>query len=126
VFSCSSCCCCLPLPLAQTIPLLLTRHPLSPLLLLQSDAAPGDKLSRLGQLMNDSHASCAGLYDCSCPELDALVGAARAAGALGSRLTGEGDRVVVGAADGCVCIRDLSHYFSLMCVMLFAPDVSTR
>jgi galactokinase len=48
-----------------------------------------DKLSRLGGLMDASHASCAGLYECSCAELDALVGVARAAGALGPRLTGE-------------------------------------
>ncbi|WIA29079.1 hypothetical protein OEZ86_011590 [Tetradesmus obliquus] len=52
-----------------------------------SDAA---KLSQLGSLMDASHASCAGLYECSCAELDALVGAARAAGALGARLTGAG------------------------------------
>jgi galactokinase len=56
---------------------------------LQSDAAGDDKLSRLGGLMDASHASCAGLYECSCAELDALVGVARAAGALGARLTGE-------------------------------------
>jgi hypothetical protein len=49
-----------------------------------------DKLSQLGALMDASHASCAGLYCCSCPELDALVGVAKAAGALGARLTGEG------------------------------------
>jgi len=30
------------------------------------------------------------LYDCSCVELDELVGAAKAAGALGARLTGAG------------------------------------
>lgn len=40
--------------------------------------------------MNDSHASCADLYGCSCTELDELVGVAREAGALGARLTGEG------------------------------------
>ena len=56
---------------------------------LQSDAAAEDKLSQLGSLMDASHASCAGLYECSCAELDALVGAARAAGALGARLSGE-------------------------------------
>jgi hypothetical protein len=56
---------------------------------LQSDAAGDDKLCQLGTLMDASHASCAGLYCCSCPELDALVGVAKAAGALGARLTGE-------------------------------------
>uniref|UniRef100_A0A383V891 Galactokinase n=1 Tax=Tetradesmus obliquus TaxID=3088 RepID=A0A383V891_TETOB len=56
----------------------------------KSDAAAEDKLSQLGSLMDASHASCAGLYECSCAELDALVGAARAAGALGARLTGAG------------------------------------
>jgi hypothetical protein len=38
--------------------------------------------------MDASHASCALQYECSCPELDALVEAAKAAGALGARLTG--------------------------------------
>jgi galactokinase len=40
--------------------------------------------------MDASHASCAKLYECSCPELDALVKVAKGAGAIGSRLTGEG------------------------------------
>ena len=48
------------------------------------------KLAALGALMDASHASCSGLYQCSCAELDELVAAARAAGALGSRLTGGG------------------------------------
>jgi galactokinase len=47
-------------------------------------------LDRLGALLNESHASLAQLYDCSCPELDALVDRARAAGARGARLTGAG------------------------------------
>ena len=44
----------------------------------------------LGELMNASHASCRDLYDCSCPELEELVMAARFAGAVGARLTGAG------------------------------------
>jgi N-acetylgalactosamine kinase len=48
------------------------------------------RLARLGALMDASHSSCANLYDCSCPELDELSAAARAAGALGARLTGAG------------------------------------
>ncbi|GLC69817.1 hypothetical protein PLESTF_000883800 [Pleodorina starrii] len=49
-----------------------------------------ERLSKLGGLMNDSHGSCADLYGCSCDELDELVSVARAAGALGARLTGAG------------------------------------
>lgn len=48
------------------------------------------KLERLGDLMNESHASCAVQYDCSSDDLDELVMAAREAGALGARLTGAG------------------------------------
>jgi galactokinase len=56
----------------------------------EDDSLSGaEKLSQLGGLMDASHASCAGLYGCSCAELDALVGVAKGAGALGARLTGE-------------------------------------
>jgi galactokinase len=38
----------------------------------------------------ESHESCRRLYDCSAPELDTVVAAAKRAGALGARLTGAG------------------------------------
>ena len=37
-----------------------------------------------------SHESCRRLYECSSPELDTVVAAAKRAGALGARLTGAG------------------------------------
>jgi galactokinase len=47
-------------------------------------------LKRFGALLYESHESCRRLYDCSTPELDTVVAAARRAGALGARLTGAG------------------------------------
>lgn len=55
-----------------------------------ADASEAALLSRLGQLMDASHASCRDLYQCSCPELEELVAAAKEGGALGARLTGAG------------------------------------
>jgi galactokinase len=43
-----------------------------------------------GSLLDASHASCRDDYEVSCPELEALVAAAKWAGALGARLTGAG------------------------------------
>jgi len=63
----------------------------------QPDLSDDDKLRQLGELMNASHASCAGLYQCSCEELDQLVETSRAAGALGARLTGMEHAVMPGS-----------------------------
>ncbi len=51
--------------------------------------AAGD-WTRLGALMNASHASCRDDYEISCDALDELVATARSNGALGARLTGAG------------------------------------
>jgi len=48
------------------------------------------KLKAFGALMYESHESCRRLYECSAPELDTVVHAAKRAGALGARLTGAG------------------------------------
>ena len=50
----------------------------------------GPKLEEVGALMNASHDSLRDDYECSCPELDMAVAAARKAGAHGARMTGGG------------------------------------
>ncbi len=48
------------------------------------------RLAEVGRLLYESHESLRDLYECSSPELDTVVAAARRAGALGARLTGAG------------------------------------
>lgn len=50
----------------------------------------GRRLRAFGRLMYQSHDSCRRLYECSAPELDLVVRAARKAGAWGARMTGAG------------------------------------
>ena len=59
-------------------------------LLRDSRPLAGPKLEEVGALMNASHDSLRDDYECSCPELDAAVEAARKAGAHGARMTGGG------------------------------------
>jgi galactokinase len=49
-----------------------------------------DRVREVGPLMDASHESLRVDYEVSCDELDTAVGAARAAGALGARMTGGG------------------------------------
>jgi galactokinase len=49
-----------------------------------------DRVRAVGPLMDASHESLRTDYEVSCDELDVAVGAARAAGALGARMTGGG------------------------------------
>lgn len=49
-----------------------------------------NKLQQLGNLMSKSHSSLCKLYECSHPQVDALVNSALVSGALGARLTGAG------------------------------------
>jgi len=53
-------------------------------------ALEAGELGTLGEIVNASHASLRDDFEVSLPEIDALVEAASAAGALGARLTGGG------------------------------------
>ena len=54
------------------------------------DALRKSEFEKVGELINQSHASLRDDYTVSCPELDSAVEAALAAGALGSRMVGGG------------------------------------
>ena len=54
------------------------------------DALSKSDFAKVGQLINQSHASLRDDYTVSCPELDTAVEAALSAGALGSRMVGGG------------------------------------
>ncbi|MBO3724785.1 galactokinase [Actinomyces bowdenii] len=59
-------------------------------LLQEADALSGESLAAVGALMDASHESLRVDYECTGPELDTAVEAARAAGAHGARMTGGG------------------------------------
>ena len=54
------------------------------------EALRAGNADRFGYLMDASHVSCRDDYEISCPELEALIQAAKEAGAVGARLTGAG------------------------------------
>ncbi|KAF4976657.1 hypothetical protein FZEAL_6706 [Fusarium zealandicum] len=53
-----------------------------------SDTTPFNR--ELGQLLNETQASCRDLYECSCAELDDICAISLRAGAYGARVTGAG------------------------------------
>ena len=57
-----------------------------------------ERVTKLGELMNQSQTSCDMLYDCSSKNLNELIKLARDSGALGARLTG------AGWGGCCVCL----------------------
>lgn len=72
------------------------------------DALKAGDLNAVGVLMNESHNSLRDDYEVSCPELDAMVEAARLApGCLGARLTGAG---FGGCAVALVCAADVEAF----------------
>ncbi len=92
---------------SQTDPLPVrawTRHVLSEARRVDAaeEALRQGEIEALGRLFDESHASLAGDFGVSTPGLEALVTAARAAGAAGARLTGAG----LGGWAVAVCHRD--------------------
>lgn len=55
-----------------------------------ADLLARGRVRAFGRLLDASHESCRRQYECSAPELDLVVRAARRAGAWGARLTGAG------------------------------------
>ncbi|MBO3094068.1 galactokinase [Cellulomonas dongxiuzhuiae] len=70
------------------------------------DALGAGDVAGVGPLMDASHASLRDDYEVSCRELDLAVDAARAAGALGARMTGGG---FGGSAIALVRAGDVAH-----------------
>ena len=75
----------------------------------------GGTIQQLGSLMNESGASCAGDYDCSCTELDQITKLAIQNGAVGSRLTGAG----WGGSTVSLVDKKMSILLSKRCMMAF-------
>lgn len=57
---------------------------------LEAESHADDTHTRLGALLDASHASCRDMFECSHEQLDELTSLAKKAGAWGSRLTGAG------------------------------------
>ena len=68
-------------------------------------------IQSMSDLMADSHASCRDAYECSCPELERVITAARAAGCFTARLTGAG---LGGYAVGLVHDQDADEFVNKM------------
>ena len=81
------------------------------------EALRADDWPVLGPLMDASHASLRDDFEVSCDELDVAVESARAAGAVGARMTGGGfggSAIALLPAEAVVAVRDaVSESFSL-------------
>jgi galactokinase len=77
------------------------------------DALSASDFEKVGQLINQSHASLRDDYTVSCPELDTAVDAALAAGALGSRMVGGGSAIaLIQASKTTETIKAIEKAFS--------------